>query len=99
MRLKNSIPSTDRKSISIKIILGNLHKEKMIDSKLLKAWVKMRNNTAHGENVSGAGRSKFLEEAFLCINLYYILIFNIIGYKGYMRYFENCHNNKLIPLP
>lgn len=99
MRLKSSIPSADRKSISIRNILGNLHKEEMIDSKLVKAWVKMRNNTAHGENVSDDGWSEFLDEAFLCINLYYILIFNIIGYKGYMRYFENCHNSKLISLP
>jgi hypothetical protein len=99
MRLKSSIPSNNRKSINVKNILINLRNEDMFDNELVKAWVKMRNKTAHGENVSGGGWSKFLDEAFLCINLYYILIFNIIGYKGYKRYFENCHNNRLIPLP
>lgn len=95
-RLKSSIPSKDGKSINVKNILKRLSEEKIINAELIKPWVKIRNSTAHADNISGEGWSKFLDEAFLCINLYYTLVFNVIGYNGVIRYYKDCHNSYLI---
>lgn len=97
-RLKSSISQKGRRAINVRSILKTLCKEKLINEELLKSWVKMRNSTAHGENMSNGDWTHFLNEVFLCINLYYALILNVIGYKGMMRYYNDCHNSKLIQL-
>src|SRR5690606_18110683 len=95
-RLKGTIPTIDGKVINVKSVLKKLSEEKLIKAELIKAWVKMRNSTAHADSISGDGWSKFLDEAFLCINLYYALVFKVIGYTGVVRYYEDCHHSKLI---
>lgn len=95
-RLKSSIPSKDGKSINVKNILKRLSEERIINAELIKPWVKMRNSTAHADNITGEGWAQFLDEAFLCINIYYALVFNLIHYNGVERYYNDCHNSDLI---
>lgn len=93
-RLKSSIPT--KGGVNIKNILSQLSKEEIINKELINPWVKMRNSTAHADNITGDAWSQFLDEVFLCINLYYALVFNVIGYAGVIRYYKDCHNSDLI---
>jgi len=97
-RLKSTIPSSNKRSLNVKNILRNLSAKGIIDKDLIDSWIWIRNNTAHGENISGDTWSKFLDKSFSCINLYYILIFRKIGYLGHMRYYTDAHNSKIIEL-
>lgn len=80
--LKNKIPKGSRNNFSVRNILKNLAKENVISKSLIEKWESLRHITAHGDAYEGDGVTPLLENWFFCTNLYYQLIFNLIGYEG-----------------
>ena len=81
--LKNAISKKPERNISTTNILKNVAEQRIIDKSLLKNWKNLRNITAHGNSYEGEDEyHPLLSDMFLCTNLYYQLIFALIGYEG-----------------
>jgi len=72
---------TDNK-VNAKDILHKLATTNHITQSLLKPYSSLRNSTAHGDNYENDDNTKLIGNLFLCTNLYYQLIFHLIGYEG-----------------
>lgn len=85
-----------REQVNVKNILKNLSEKKIIDTSLIKSWKDLRNITAHGDSYQEDENSeadfKLLSDVFLCINLYYQLVFHLIGYSGYYSWKDSQKN-------
>lgn len=91
--LKSKIPKDRRNDKSVMNILKNLVKENIISEPLIDNWAKMRSITAHGDRYCGDEVTLLLENWFLCTNLYYQLIFHLIGYEGHYSWKEYGKNH------
>ena len=82
-RLKGMILRKGTRNIPVRNILNNLAKSGLITKSLINSWDSLRNVTAHGDNYKDDDEyHPLISDMFLCINLYYQLIFTLIGYKG-----------------
>lgn len=72
---------TDNK-VNAKDILHKLATNNHINLSLIKPYSSLRNSTAHGDNYENDDNKKLIGNLFLCTNLYYQLIFLLIGYDG-----------------
>jgi len=72
---------TDNK-VNSKDILHKLATNNHINRSLIKPYSSLRNSTAHGDNYENDDNKKLIGNLFLCTNLYYQLIFLLIGYDG-----------------
>lgn len=72
---------TDNK-VNAKDILHKLATNNHINLSLIKPYSSLRNSTAHGDNYENDDNIKLIGNIFLCTNLYYQLIFHLIGYNG-----------------
>lgn len=93
---------TNRTQINMINILKNLSEKKIIDASLIKPWKDLRNITAHGDSYKNGDNSKadlkLLTAVFSCINLYYQLVFHLIGYSGYYSW-KDYKENRLEKYP
>jgi len=96
--LKNKIPNGSRNDFSVRNILKNLAHANVISKSLIEKWESLRNITAHGDTYEGDEVAPLLENWFFCTNLYYQLIFNLIGYEGLYSWKE-FDNNRLESYP
>lgn len=88
--------------INAKNVMQNLAKENRVTQSLISKWSSLRNSTAHGEDYKDNDYKKLINNMFLCTNLYYQLIFSLIGYEGKYSWKEYGKNSPesypLIPL-
>lgn len=80
--LNSKIPNGSRNNLSVRNILTNLAEENIISKSLIKNWGSLRNITTHGDSYNDDEVTPLLENWFFCTNLYYQLIFKLIGYEG-----------------
>lgn len=65
-----------------------------------KAWIKVRNMSAHPrkKDHSIASETDERNNIFLCLNLFHSLIFNVLSYSGPRNYFSIDQGNKVIEI-
>lgn len=68
--------------VNVKDILYKLATDNHINRSLIKPYSSLRNRTAHGDNYENDDNRKLSGNIFLCTNLYYQLMFRLIGYEG-----------------
>lgn len=81
-KLNGMISRKGTRDVSVTNILKNLSKQQLITKSLVELWESLRSITAHGDNYKDDEYYALLSNTFLCTNLYYQLIFSLIGYKG-----------------
>lgn len=81
-KLKGMISRKGTRDISVTNILKNMSKQQLITKSLIERWDSLRSITAHGDNYKDDEYHALLSNMFLCTNLYYQLIFSLVGYKG-----------------
>ena len=70
------------KHVRAKDKLIKLRDANVIGGNLYKAWEKLRNSSAHSAEIDFNKLQKYINNTYKICTLYYLLIFNIIGYKG-----------------
>ncbi|MET4141991.1 hypothetical protein [Pedobacter sp. UYP1] len=96
--LKSKRLSKSRNGIGVANVLNNLASTRVISKKFIISWKLLRNLTAHGDEIK-RGWEDFLASYYDCTNLYYQLIFNLIGYVGKYSYKDYANGNSLEHYP
>ena len=67
-----------------KAALSELSDDGLIPDDFVKTWVKLRNKSAHADEIKidKIEFQKFLDQIHVCLTLFYLLLFSIIGYQG-----------------
>lgn len=68
--------------VNVKSILHKLAANNNINRSLINTYNSLRNSTAHGDNYENDDNKKLIGNMYLCTNLFYQLIFHLIGYEG-----------------
>lgn len=97
--LKNRLPKENpsRQNLNPKQILNSLHQNNTIsEKKFISVWNSLRSFTAHGDKLESNAKDndKMVRGIYICTNLYYELVFRLIGYVGIYSY-KKYDNNKL----
>lgn len=97
--LKNRLPKENpsRQNLNPMQILKCLHQNNIIsDKKLITVWNSLRSFTAHGDKLESNAKDndKMVRDIYICTNLYYELVFKLIGYVGIYSY-KDYDNNRL----
>lgn len=98
--LNNRLPQNNpsRQNLNPKQILRCLYKNGILsDNKFITIWNNLRSFTAHGDKLESNAKDndKMMKDIYICTNLYYELVFKLIGYVGIYSYKEY-NNNRLI---
>ena len=88
----NNKNQNNRSNYNVNDILRKLAEQNIISKSLIKNWRSLRNITAHGDSYKGNEVTHLLDNMFLCTNLYYQLIFHLIGYEGKYSWKEYADN-------
>lgn len=102
-RLKGMVnKNSNRQQMSVVNILKNLAEKNYIDPSLIKPWKDLRNITAHGDYYKDDGNNsshiQLYKDVLLCTNLFYQLVFHLIGYHGFYSW-KSYEENKLKEYP
>lgn len=67
-----------------KAALYELSSDELIPDEFVKTWVELRNKSAHADDIKidKIELQKFLDQIHVCLTLFYLLLFSIIGYQG-----------------
>ncbi|HGM5860425.1 hypothetical protein I5R11_17635 [Serratia marcescens] len=54
----------------------------VISKDLADCWVKLRSKSAHAVEINGNAREQYIYDYMKCLELFYKLLFEVVGYKG-----------------
>lgn len=88
-KIKNRLQSNlgNVKSSNPKNALYNLASSRKIDKSLANGWVSLRNKAAHADKLDDeeGHLQKYIDEIYICHNLFFLLLLLHIGYEGEYR--------------
>lgn len=101
---KKAVEHPNRSQINIKPILATLIKQQLLSNvKYADKWHKLRSCVAHGDSLSNtddnSAEKEIIKLSYICINLYYELIFCLIGYCGTFSLKDYDGNRLAVYLP
>jgi len=76
------------KSTNSKKALYDFVKKNQLDKNLVDRWVSLRNKSAHADDFDADKLQKHIDDVYVCLNLFYVLLLFEIGYEGKYRDFS-----------